>query len=213
MLVQAQAGGIPTQSNKSGQNNVAQGWLNELLVTELNPKYAALTQNQNVFTASLQAATSVSLLSTATATGYILSNPAGSGKNLVLLEANIQLAATEVATGTNLVLAFNNNPIAAAVVHTTPLTVAATLIGSGAAAVAKVDSAATLPAVPTALRPIGLAQITFGTAATAGLAQVPTIKEVFDGSIVLAPGTSVSLATITTAISVLASFTWAETPI
>lgn len=213
MLIQAQAGGVPTQSNKSGQNNIAQGWLNELLVTELNPKYAALTQLGFVFTASSQAATAVSLLSTATATGYILSNPAGSGKNLVLLEANIQIAATEVATGTNLVLAFNNNPVAAAVVHTTPLTVSTTLIGSGVTSVAKADGAATLPSVPTALRPIGMAQITFGTAATAGLNQVATVKEVFDGSIVLAPGTSVSLATLTTALSVLAAFTWAETPI
>jgi hypothetical protein len=213
MLVQAQAGGIPSQSNKSGQNNLAQGWLNELLVTELYPKYAALAQNANLFTASSQAATAVSLLSTATATGYILSNPAGSGKNLVLLEANVQLAATEVATGTNLVLAFNNNPVAAAVVHTTPLTVSSTLIGAGASSVAKVDGAATLPAVPTALRPIGMAQITFGTAATAGLAQVATVKEIFDGSIVISPGTSISLATITTTISILAAFTWAETPV
>ena len=213
MLIQGQAGNLPTQSNKSGQNSLAQGWLNESLVSELLAPYASLAQNGLVFTAAMQAVTALSLLSTATATGLILVNPASSGKNLHLLELSVQTSATEVATGSNIVLAFNGNPVAAAVVNTTPATISNALLGSGASSVARANTAATLPAVPIALRPVAFANTTFGVAATAGLAQVPTIKEEFRGGIIIAPGCSVSLAALTTAISVLASFTWAELPI
>ena len=188
MLIQGQAGNLPTQSNKSGQNSLAQGWLNESLVSELLAPYASLAQNGLVFTAAMQAVTALSLLSTATATGLILVNPASSGKNLHLLELSVQTSATEVATGSNIVLAFNGNPVAAAVVNTTPATISNALLGSGASSVARANTAATLPAVPIALRPVAFANTTFGVAATAGLAQVPTIKEEFRGGIIIAPG-------------------------
>jgi hypothetical protein len=91
--------------------------------------------------------------------------------------------------------------------HTTPLTVKNALIGgSFAAAAGKVDSAATVP-TPAALRAIGGGPVGASTLNTA------YIREDLDGLIVLAPGAVVSLQSMTTAVSVVASVYWAEIPV
>jgi len=57
-----------------------------LLTDQAEGRYYEETYRGNVFFASLQASTTFTLFGTTTATGLILSNPAGSGKNLVLLQ-------------------------------------------------------------------------------------------------------------------------------
>ena len=104
-------------------------------------------------------------------------------------------------------LAANVNPIAAAVVHTTPVTIRSALLGAGASSVALADSAATLPAAPVVVRAIG------GGPVATGSVHAAFIRDEIAGDLILAPGTAVSLTALTTAISVLASICWAEVAI
>jgi len=182
-----------------------QGRQGELMVSELHGRYYEAALRGRVFCAANQAAAALSLLS-ATATGLILTNPAGSGKNLELLEIAVALATAPAGIAT-LGLAANVNVVAAAVVHTTPLIVRPTLIGGSLGAVGLADSAATLPAAPVLIRGIG------GGPVATGSVTAPFIKDDVGGAIILAPGTAISLSAFTTAISVIASFTWAEWPV
>lgn len=45
MIIQGQAGGIPASKQTSGNPNIAQGLLTELLVSELTPRYYTLLKN------------------------------------------------------------------------------------------------------------------------------------------------------------------------
>jgi hypothetical protein len=166
-------------------------------------RYQEAVLQGNVYTAANTAVQALSLNS-ATATGLVLSNPAGSGKNLVLLKVDVALASLP-AGQSNLILTANTNPSAAATVHTTPITPKNCLLG-GATGVGLVDSAATLPVAPTILKPIT------GVAATvaASTSFPPLISVDIGGEYIVAPGCTISLQCLTTAISVVAGFTWEE---
>lgn len=192
------------QDGASPPAGFREGRLGELMISETRGRYAELTSRGRVFLAANQAATALSLLS-ATATGLILTNPAGSGKNLELLEICIALATAPAGVAT-IALAANVNTVAAAVVHGTPLIVRPALLGSSATPVGLVDGAATLPAAPVVVRGIG------GGPVATGSVTAPFIKDEVAGAIMLSPGTAISLSAFTTAISVIASFTWAEYP-
>lgn len=208
---------MPIAQGQRGVQAVAQGTTpstavrvtstGELGNSDVHGRYQEAVLSGNTFTASNTAVQALSLNS-ATATGLVLSNPLGSGKNLVLLEVCIAVASLP-AGQSNFVLTANNNPAAAATVHTTPITPKNALLG-GSTGVGLVDSAATLPVAPTIIRAIG-----GGCAATiaASTTWTPFIKDEVAGAVVLAPGTTVSLQALTTAISVVASFTWEEVAI
>lgn len=178
----------------------------ELGTSDVHARYQEAVSKGNVFNSANTAVQALSVNS-ATATGLVLSNPLGSGKNIVLLEVCIS-AASLPAGQSSFVLTANNNPAAAAVVHTTPITPKNALLG-GATGVGLTDSAATLPAAPTVVRAIG-----GGPAATiaASTSWPAMIKDEVAGAIILAPGTAISLQALTTAISAVASFTWEEVP-
>ena len=141
----------------------------------------------------------------ATATGIVLSNPIGSTKALVVIQASFAPSIDETAD-TVVGLFVNDNPAAAAVTHTTPVTPRSGLLGSGLSAVGKVDSAATLPATPTLIRAI----LGGGWATAAGFSQSPAGVDPTDGSIVLLPNAALSIQALTTAVSGIASMTWVE---
>src|SRR6266702_878027 len=124
-----------------------------LVVSENAPRYYELGFRGLTFMASTQAGIAVTALAT-TATGFILSNPAGSGKNLAIIDLIFAQSSVAGATQPVVALAANVNPIAVATVHTTPLTIQPSLLGSTATAVAKADSAATLPIAPVIVRTI-----------------------------------------------------------
>ena len=188
----------PLRSDRSGA----------LVVTDAHGRYTEAVLRGNVFIAANQAVQALSLNSTATATGLILTNPAGSGKNLVLLEIEAYIAAAITAVA-NVALMANVNPVAAAVVHTTPLSVRNALIGGAPAGVGLADSAATLPAVPVLVRSLfGWHWVTAGTPAV----QLG-VKDDLGGSLIVAPGCSVSLAAVTVAHTVVASIMWEEIPV
>lgn len=205
MILQGNQGQTGKQT---GQNITAGvGEFSDLLVSELQPRYYEQAYRGNIFFAASQAATPVTNLAT-TATGLILSNPAGSGKNLWIIDIGIQQAVAAAAAIDSVVLAANVNPVAAATVHTTPLIVRPSLLGSGAAAVGLVDSAATLPVAPVVIRSLYAPSIS----ATATTGPAPYVKDEVAGLIGLAPGTTISLSA-TTAISVFAHISWLELPV
>lgn len=157
---------------------------------------------RNLFTASNQAGTALSTALSTTQTGFTLSNPFGSGKTLVLLQ--IRGAFTTAPAGiASVVLAANVNPNAAAVVHTTPLTVRAANLGNGKGSVAFADGAATLPAAPVVVRALG------GPVATGSVSQ-PQVVDNLEGALQVAPGCAVSINCLTTAISGIFSVVWEE---
>lgn len=165
--------------------------------------YYELARRGQVFMACLQAVVALSTLN-ATATGFILTNPAGSGCNIALLDVCVALASAPAGIA-SVHLAYGAKSDTA-VTHTTPLTVRCGMLES-TRGVGLADSAATLPAAPVAIRAIGGGPVA-GSSITS-----PFIMDRVNGQIIIPPGSTLSLGYITTAISVVASMSWAEFPI
>lgn len=159
-----------------------------------------------VYTACNQAAATVTLINTSTATGFILSNPWGSGKKMVLW--NVEFNYTTVPVATAIVfLATSIAPLNTNVVHTTALGVyGADGRGVANSAVGKADSSATTPNLPVYTRSLGYAPTTPAT--TGGL----TLSALLEGSLILLPGSFMQISYITTAPVGIASAIWAEVP-
>lgn len=158
----------------------------------------------NVFMAANQAGAALSNLS-GTCTGFALTNPAGSGKLIVLWRVGLMQTSTAATTANaGVQLAANINTVAAAVVHGTPLVVRNALLGSQIG-VGLADGACTLPAAPVAIMNLWQPSVS----ATATTAIPPVIDINIDGAIVLQPGTAVSLSALS-ALSVAAHMIWEE---
>lgn len=176
----------------------------EFIESQLHGRYFESGVRGNMYTASLQASTALTVGLSATAIGLILTNPAGSGFNLVLTD--LTLALTTAGTTSAVVLAAVVNPVAAAVVQTTPVAVRKTLLGASGSGVGLAATAATLPAVPVVVRAIG------GPVA-AGMTTPPYIRDEIAGGLILAPGTAIATCSISAAISGIVSITWEEVPV
>lgn len=202
VLIDTRTGPI-VQADGAGDQPLRQGRSGALVVSDAHGRYYEAALRGNLFVAANTAVQALSLGS-ATATGLILTNPFGSNKNLILLEVACYIAAAITAVA-NVALFANINPVAATVVHTTPIVPRNALLGAGTG-VGLVDSAATLPAAPTLIRSLfGWHWVTAGTPAT----QLG-VKEVIDGGIILAPGTAVSVQGVTVAHTTISSFVWEE---
>lgn len=160
----------------------------------------------NLFRACNQAAATVTLINTSTTTGFVLSNPYGSGKKLVVRDANFSY--TTVPAATAIVFLAQSIAISAVdVVHTTPLAVYGA-DGQGALTpVGRADASATTPNLPVYSRILGYAPTTPAT--TGGL----TFTDYINGAMILLPGTYVQVSYITTAPVGITSMTWAEVAI
>src|SRR2546421_10067572 len=176
----------------------------DLIISQCHARYHEAVSRGNVFFAANTATQALSLNST-TATGLILTNPAGSGKNLSLLEVCVAIASLPAAQYT-LLLTGNTNPVAATVTHSVALTIRNAFMGQGANSVAFADSSATIPNA-NIMRIIGT-----GGAATmaSSTAYPPLIRDEITGLILLQPGTCISLQALTTAVTVVASMAWEE---
>ena len=160
----------------------------------------------NMFHSCSTGAVTLSTVS-ATCTGLVLSNPIGSGKNLVVEKC--RFAPSTAPAGAAVVgLAISPAVQATEVVHTTPAVIHnAITTGSNAnVGVAKVDAAATLGAAPVWLRPIG------GVVAASSISPGMYVDET-KGDIILPPGTNLSFSYLTTAAVGIAAFSWAEVPV
>lgn len=155
-----------------------------------------------VYTASTQAGVATSTALSTTQTGFTLTNPAGSGKNLIVLQTTVAMTTAPAAAAT-IVYAANVNAAAAAVTQTTPLTVRPAVLGKTATGAGLAASAVTLPAAPVVVRALG------GPVATGQVAP-PYIMDDVQGALVIAPGSALSINSLTTAISAVISMTWKE---
>ena len=158
----------------------------------------------NMFRAANQAGATVTLINTSTATGFILSNPWGSGKDLVLKDVNFSY--TTVPTATAVVfLACSVAPSPTAHATVTALDVynvkgnQVTTSNAGRA-----YNASTTPNLPVYSRVLGYSPTTPAT--TGGL----TLTDKVDGAVILVPGTYAQISYITTAPVGITSMTWVE---
>jgi len=139
----------------------------------------------------------------ATYTGLALSNPLGSGKNLVV--DNISFVGSTLSTIAEIGVAVApsiSNAVqtgTAAVVHNAKLAGSNSNIGKG-----RTFSIATLLSTPVWLRPIGHARITGAQDGSSSFVAD------FDGTLIVTPGTYVCIATLTAARTGLGSISWAE---
>lgn len=140
----------------------------------------------------------------ATCTGLALSNPYGSGKNLVVKTVSFQ-PSTAPAGAAVVGLAISPAVSATAVTHTTPAVIHNAIATGSNLNVGKanVDVSATLPNTPVWLRPMG------GVVAASSISPGKYTEEV-NGEIILPPGTHLSLSYLTTAAVGIASCTWVE---
>lgn len=171
--------------------------------------YQELTARQKVFQAANQGpgGTTTTVGLAATYTGLVVSNPAGSNVNLVMLQCGVGVVGAPAALSTIGLLA--GYAAAGIVTHTTPLVPLSTFMNvTQATGQAKADAAATLVGTPVLWMPLGVTPI---TGATAQVLNPPVILNVYDfkGSLILPPGAYVAIYT-STVLSIIGGFTWAE---
>lgn len=202
MILQGQVG---IQSNGDGVfANARQDRQGGICVSELNARYYENNYRGNMFFAANTAAQALSVAS-ATYTGLAVANPAGSGKNLILLDVAFGLQTLQSGFSA-IVLGYAATVSLTAGSSAGPLS---TLVGSGAASVAKVGASATLGAAPTIARILAGAQwVTTGTTSN-----IQIVKDDVGGALIVPPGQLVCIEAITTAVTGLAHMTWAELPI
>ena len=148
-------------------------------------------------------AQAVSAALTTTYTGLCISNPIGSGVNLVMLGCNYALSVAPAGIASlHLIAGYSESTN---VTHTTPITtpgIRSTKIGSGGASVAKADSAATTVS-PTYL-------MAMGSGFTAGALYATTPNWIdLKGSIVVPPGGWIAWGALT-AVTGFGAFMWKE---
>ena len=179
-----------------------------LAVTQGKAKYADAVSRGNMYFAANQGGVTLSVLST-TATGFILTNPKGSGKYLIVYEiAALQTGTAGAANNSGLQVTFG--PYSEiAVIHTTPLTVNNCILGYGNVGVGLVDSAATLPVTPVSILSLWQQSIS----ATATTAIPPQVLYRTDGLLAVSPGCSISMSSLGTAKAVATSMIWEEVSI
>lgn len=181
------------------------GRTGEQVVSELMPRYYLQALRANSYMACNAAAQAVSVGLATTYTGLCLSNPLGSGKNLVLKTASYALSVAPAAIAPIFLIGGYS---ATQVVHTTPLAspgIQGALLTSSTASVAKVDTSATIP-TPGYLMPL------FGGFTAAALPSPPNVVVPIEGQIVIPPNGFVAIGALT-AITGFGGFTWDEVPV
>lgn len=183
-----------------------EGIVGPTALTTGNPATARLTRSGAALTGGLSAAyqeavlrgncfiavdTTVRLLDApgdATPVGMTVANPAGSGKNMVLLYAAGAHNGTALTAGGVVVLTSNHNTAAAAVAAGTAVTIRNCLLGSAASSIASASVAATVPANPTAIWSLGVVD----TGAATVQIVAPVCEAWLNGAIILQPNTAIS---------------------
>ena len=208
MIIQGQVNTAVSPTRETGEPVVQQMQLGELGVSEVLPRYAGLAWSGLVFYGCHQVTPQALSINSSTFTGLAVGNPAGSGKNLVIIDVEISQAAVGAAavmlprlgyaTITALTTSYSSGPSGVS-----------TIAGSGKNSIATVGSTATLLAAPTIIRPImGQQWITGGTGMWSFY-----VKDTVDGAIVIPPGQILTIDSLVAAVTVLASVTWAELPV
>jgi hypothetical protein len=170
-------------------------------VQDMGGRYEEAAARGALFYAVNNAAQALSLSGTTTYTGLTVANPTASGKNLALV--TVAWHTTIVDTGVGSVdLATGTTVAQTAGSSTGPVP---TLLGSGAASVAKVGASCTYAANPAFLRP------GFGRPWITAVSQAfGSYKDEIAGEIIVPPGQQVSFVAVTTALTGIGYISWEE---
>lgn len=195
---------VGVQNNSDGATPITQQYDQQAagLVTELHARYYQQTVRGNTFSVNTQgtAVTTTAALAT-TWTGLAVSNPTGSGVNLVLTK----FSATQFAVGAAATIGL----LGAVGVAAGSLAPQSRLIGIGTASKAVASAGATI-ATPLLITTFG----SLGSVATTGYGLEPGIFVDLEGSIVIPPGSFVGTYTsIVTTTALNFGFVWEEVPI
>jgi hypothetical protein len=211
MQVQGQVGPIATSASISpGQiAPLRQGNLGDAIVSELHGRYYEPTYRGQKYHAANQAAATTAAGLTLSPLGIIISNPIGSGINVVLEKVGYAfIVAFPAASAIGLAVGYNG---ASAVTHTTALIPASNLVGTGASGKATVDSSSTIPTAAT-ISNIFASGLT-GTITTEVALNFDVVD--LEGSVILPPGGYAYLytSTVSGTSGFFGSFDWEEVPV
>jgi hypothetical protein len=172
--------------------------------------YTEVARQGNVFAVCNQSGITTQAGLSATTPALTLFNPVGSGKNGALLWAGVTFTVAFAAAAV-VWLAVNTNLSAAAVTGTATTTDRNTLLGGSGGHALTPLLAATLPAAPVGLCVLGVGL----TGAITTTPQIQAIGRQFDGSIILQPGSAISIQTSTAsgASATFCEFIWEEIPV
>lgn len=197
------------QARVSGANGpVARGWDQSVMTYDSHGRYMDAVLRGNVFITANQSAGTTQAGLSATTPVLTLFNPKGNNKFGVLLYAGFTDIVANAA-GAAFWLAANIN-IAAAAVTGTAATVSNALLGNNNNPSLTALTAATLPAAP-----IAVCQIASGfTGAVTTIPYIAAAGREFAGSIILAPGSAISIQSSTASgAGLFCEYIWEEVPI
>lgn len=207
--------GNQNQTGKQfGQNiTLGMGEFSEALVSELQPRYYEQVYRGQTFYTSVAAAAPTAYIGAAGGTPLIgLWNPAGTGKNLVLLRASVALATQATTTLNTTSIRLYGGQTAAITQGTVSVPVSLlSLTATGSIAKSYLNVALTASTALTYIESIG----SYWWSTAVGTALVPPVTWDFSGSIIVIPGNMIALGSYAalTAATYDAALTWVEVPI
>lgn len=176
------------------------------LVADSQARFQAAVQRGNVYIASTQAGVAITAGLAAATVGFILWNPKGSGKELVILEVNIAPSTAPAGIATFALSAQVDPTQAEPSSISNTLTIRNAKLRANSAPVAKAAQNATLGAAPVVIRAIGGGPVATGSVNSAN------IQEKIDGGIIVPEGCALVISCFTTGISAIMSVTFEEVP-
>lgn len=192
---------VPAADGTQPPGGVRQAKTGEIVIGENHARYYEATSRGRRFWAANQAAQAVSVALATTYTGLMLSNPAGSGMNLVLDHVSFALSVAPAAIAS---IHLIGNTSGTAVTHTAALTVRNCLLGGGVGVVLA-DSQATIPT------PVYIASLRSGFTAGALPGEGLTIFDM-QGSLIVPPGGFIGIGALTAATG-FGYMSWEEVPV
>jgi len=212
MIIQSQAGSLPSARQTAGAPNNPGGTFGESFVSELTPVYYSLLKSGRVYSSSFAAITPSAFVGAAAGTPAIgIYNPATSGVDLVLLMAKLAIRSTgtaAVATDWNF-WQVNQGGVAVTGTQTQARNMYS-LAATGSAAYAMVNTSNTAALASTLTMP----SVSIGLTAATAITNVQVLSDDIRGAIVVAPGCYLAWgnSVATTAGSFDGAIIWAEIP-
>lgn len=214
MLFQGQVASSVPAARATGQPNAVQLQLGELGVSEVLPRYTALTWSGQVYSYSVATAAAITAYTGGAAGQPMIAvfNPAGSGKNLVLLSASYGNAVAASAAGTVEMALYFGQSALTSVAATATATNNLTLNTTGSVTKVYANTATTGSTALTNAVPLG--SYYWATAAGAALVTPATPFE-SAGFIIIPPGGQMALggSAALTSATWTGNLTWAEIPV
>jgi len=212
MIIQSQAGNLPSARQTAGAPNNPGGTFGEAFVSELTPVYYSLLKSGRVYSSSFAAITPSAFVGAAAGTPAIgIYNPATSGVDLVLLMAKLAIRSTgtaAVATDWNF-WQVNQGGVAVTGTQTQARNMYSQA-STGSVAYAMVNTSNTAALASTLTMP----SVSIGLTAATAITNVQVLLDDIRGAIVVAPGCYLAWgnSVATTAGSFDGAIIWAEIP-